>query len=181
MCPHKFSERFASRTTIILSNTRNSIVRYKGRIATIPKECKVSCTPKKNGSSNKIVSRVKKTSLGESLAGSHAYNLIRDSRRDTWRDFLVRKVSPTVSPKVSPRVSARLSTRLLASLSARLLARLFALKSLAKGLAESLGSDYMHDSRRDSLRDSFFLHGLFDGIWLISQNILVKSTKFLFS
>ena len=47
----------------------------------------------------------KKTSLGESLAGSHAHNLIRDSRRD----FLVRKVSPLVSPRVLPRVSDRIT------------------------------------------------------------------------
>ena len=93
----------------------------------------------------------KKTNLGESLAGSHAYNPIRDS--------LARKVPPTLSPKVPPRVSARLSARLLARLSARLLARVFAPKSLAKSLAESLGSDYMHDSRRDSLWDSVFLCG----------------------
>ena len=63
-----------------------------------------------------------KMSLGESLAGSHAYNPIRDFRRDSWRDFFARKVSSTVSPrdfwqdcwrefsrqKVSPRVSPRL-------------------------------------------------------------------------
>ena len=106
-----------------------------------------------------IIPRVKKKSLGESLAGTHAYNPIRDSRRDSCRDFLARKVSPTVSPKVSPRVSARLLARLLARLSARLLARLFGQKNLAKSLAESFGSDYMHDSGRDSLRDSFFLRG----------------------
>ena len=94
----------------------------------------------------------KKTSLGENLARSHAYNQIWDSRRD----FLARKFSPTVSPKVSPRVSTRLPARLLAMLSARLLARLFAPKSLTK----SLGSDYMHDSWRDSLRDSFFYEGV---------------------
>ena len=46
-----------------------------------------------------------RTSLGESLAKSHAYNAIRES----------------------PRVSERASTRLLVRLSARLLARLFAL------------------------------------------------------
>ena len=44
--------------------------------------------------------RVKKTSLGESLAGSHAYNPIRDSRWHSWRDFLARKVLPTVSPRL---------------------------------------------------------------------------------
>ena len=68
------------------------------------------------GMDSSKASRVKKTSLGESLAGSHAYNPIRDSRRDSWRDFLARKVSL----KVSPRVSARLSARLLARLSPRL-------------------------------------------------------------
>ena len=82
-----------------------------------------------------------------SLAGSHAYNPIRDSRRDV----LARKVLPTVWPKVLPRVLLRVLPRL----SVRLLARLFAPKSLAK----SLGSDYMHDSRRDSPRDWFFLRG----------------------
>ena len=61
----------------------------------------------------------KKTSLGKSLAESHAYNPIRD-----WGDAgRARKVSPRVSPKVSPRVSARLLVRL----SAKLLVRLFAL------------------------------------------------------
>ena len=40
-------------------------------------------------------SRVKKMSLGENLFGSHAYNLIRDSRRD----FFAR-----VSPKVSDQI-----------------------------------------------------------------------------
>ena len=91
---------------------------------------------------------VKKMSLGESLAGSHAYNRIRDLRRD----FLARKVSPIVLPRVSLRVLLRVLPRLSVRLLARLLARLFAPKSLA----ESLGSDYMHDPRRDSLRDSFF-------------------------
>ena len=91
----------------------------------------------------------KKTSLGESLAKSHAYNPIRDSRGDARR---ARKVSPRVSPKVSPRVSARL----LARLSAKLLARLFA---LAKRLAESFGLDYMHDSWQNSVRDSFLYTG----------------------
>ena len=81
-----------------------------------------------------------KTSLGESLAKSHAYNPIRGSRRDAWR---ARKVSPKVSPRVSDRLLARLSVRLLA----RLLARLSA---LAKRFAESLKLDYMHDSFRDS-------------------------------
>ena len=41
-------------------------------------------------------SRVKKKSLEESLAGSHAYNLIRDPRWDSWRDFLARKVSDQI-------------------------------------------------------------------------------------
>ena len=99
--------------------------------------------------------RVKKTSRGESLARSHAYNPIWDSRGD----FSTRNVSPTVSSKVSPSVSARISARLLARLSARLLARLFAPRSPAKRLAESLGSDYIHDSRRYSFRDSFFYAG----------------------
>ena len=37
--------------------------------------------------------RVKKSSLGESVAGSHAYNPIRDSRRDSWRDlFFLRAI-----------------------------------------------------------------------------------------
>ena len=63
------------------------------------------------------VARVKKKRVLESLAGSHAYNPIWDSR---W-DFLARKVSPTVSLKVSPRVSARLSARLLARLSDRII------------------------------------------------------------
>ena len=58
------------------------------------------------------VTRVKKTSLGESLAGSHAYNPIRDSRRDPWRDFLARTVLSTVWPRVLPRVSARVSDRI---------------------------------------------------------------------
>ena len=39
---------------------------------------------------------VKKTSLGESLVGSHAYNTIRDS----GRDFLRQKVSPKVSDRI---------------------------------------------------------------------------------
>ena len=34
----------------------------------------------------------KKTSLGESLAGSHAYNPIRDSRRDCGRNFSRQKL-----------------------------------------------------------------------------------------
>ena len=101
----------------------------------------------------------KKTSLGESLAGSHAYNPIRNSRRDSWRDFLTRKVLPTVWPRVLPRVLLRVLPRLSVRLLARLLARFFAPKSLAKSLGESLVSDYMQDSRRDSLRDSFFLRG----------------------
>ena len=42
----------------------------------------------------------KETSLGESLAGSHADNPIRNS----WRDFFARKVSPRVSPRVSDRI-----------------------------------------------------------------------------
>ena len=42
----------------------------------------------------------KKTSLGESLGGSHAYNPIRDSRRDPWRDFSRQKVSPRVSDRI---------------------------------------------------------------------------------
>ena len=46
----------------------------------------------------KVTARVTKTSLGESLVGSHAYKPIRDSRRE----FLARKVSLTVLPKVSP-------------------------------------------------------------------------------
>ena len=79
-----------------------------------------------------------------SLAGSQAYNPIRDSWRNSWRDFL----AWTVSPRVLPRILPRLSVRLLA----RLLARLFPPKSFT----ERLGSDYMHGSRRDSLRDSFF-------------------------
>ena len=103
--------------------------------------------------------RVKRTSLGKSLAGSHAYNPIRDSWRDSWRDFLARKVLPTVWPRVLPRVLLRVLPRLSVRLLARLLTRLFAPKSLAKSLGESLGSDYMHDSRRDSFRDSFFLRG----------------------
>ena len=41
-----------------------------------------------------LLSHVKKTSFGESLAKSHAYNPIRDFRRDAWR---ARKVSPRVS------------------------------------------------------------------------------------
>ena len=53
--------------------------------------------------------RKKKSNLGESLAGSHAYNPIRDSRRD----FLARKISRTVSPKVSSRVSPRVSDRII--------------------------------------------------------------------
>ena len=77
-----------------------------------------------------LIACVKKTSLGESLAESHAYNPIR------------------VSPRVSTRVSPKLSTRL----SARLLARLLAPTSLAA----SLGSDNMHDFRRNFLRDLLF-------------------------
>ena len=42
----------------------------------------------------------KKTSLGESLAGSHAYNPIRHFRRNSWRDFSCRKVSPRVSDRI---------------------------------------------------------------------------------
>ena len=60
-----------------------------------------------------LATHVKKTSLGESLAGSHAYNPIRDSRRDSWWDFLARKVLPTVWPWVLPRVSARVSDRII--------------------------------------------------------------------
>ena len=54
------------------------------------------------------VSRVKKTSLGESLAGNPAYNPIRDSwqdsRPDCWQDVSRQKVSPRVSPRVSDRI-----------------------------------------------------------------------------
>ena len=56
-----------------------------------------------------VFSRLKKTSLGEGLIGSHAYNPIRDSRRD----LSARKASATVLPKdfsrqkVSPRVSLK--------------------------------------------------------------------------
>ena len=108
----------------------------------------------------------KKTSLGESLAGSHAYNPIRDSRRDSWRDFLTRKVLPTVCPRVLPRVLLRVLPRLSVRLLARLLARLFAPKGLAKSLGESLASDYMQDSRRDSPRLVFFTR--------VTQNLLKK-------
>ena len=51
-----------------------------------------------------ITSRVKKkTSLGADSHDSHAYNPIRDFRRDSWRDVRAR-----VSPRVSPRVSNRI-------------------------------------------------------------------------
>ena len=46
----------------------------------------------------------KKTSLGKCLAGSQAYNPIRDSRRDCWREFSRQKVSPTVSAGVPDRI-----------------------------------------------------------------------------
>ena len=59
------------------------------------------------------------TSLGESLAESHAYNPIRDSGETLGE----REVSPRDLPKVSPRVSERVSARLLVRLSARLLAK----------------------------------------------------------
>ena len=85
----------------------------------------------------------KKKRVSESVAGSHAYSPIRDSRRD----FLPRKVSPRVSLRVLPRVSVRL------------LARLFTPKSLAKNPAESLESDYMYDSLRDSPKLVFFTRG----------------------
>ena len=45
----------------------------------------------------KMASRVKKSSLLESLAKSHAYNSIRNSGQDAWR---ARKVSARVSPRV---------------------------------------------------------------------------------
>ena len=59
-----------------------------------------------NGSIEKRIyqSALRKKRVLESLAGSHAYNPIRDSRRD----FLARKDSPTVSPKLSLRVSDRI-------------------------------------------------------------------------
>ena len=115
-----------------------------------------------------ISSPHKKTSLGESLAGSHAYNPIRDSRQEPWRDFLARQVSPTISPRVSPRVLPWVLPRLSVRLLARLLSRLFA----SKRLAESLGSDYMHDSQRNSLRDPFFLRGRMEKkreLWIIRK------------
>ena len=60
--------------------------------------------------------RVKKTSLGESLAKSHAYNSIRDSRRDAWRDswrnFRARQVSRI---GLKAWLLARLSPRLVFS------------------------------------------------------------------
>ena len=49
----------------------------------------------------------KKTSLGESLAGSQDYNPIRDSRRDSLRDFSRQRVSPRVLMPTSLRSSAR--------------------------------------------------------------------------
>ena len=54
-------------------------------------------TTQKN-SANNNAGRVKNES--RSLAGGHAYNPIRDFGRDSWRDCLEQKVSPTVLPKL---------------------------------------------------------------------------------
>ena len=56
--------------------------------------------------------RVKKTILGESLAGSHSYNLIRDSGQDSWRDFSRQKVSSKVWWEFRIGLYAWLPTRL---------------------------------------------------------------------
>ena len=85
-------------------------------------------TVRRTTPNHRLTTRVKKTSLGESLVGSHAYNPIRDSRRDFcqqsgrescwepcrdsqwdlwrdyWRDFSRQKVSPRVSARVSDRI-----------------------------------------------------------------------------
>ena len=81
------------------------------------------------------------TSLGESLAESHAYDPIRNSRQDSWRDSLAQKVSP----KVSPRVSESPGKTLCETWRQRVL----------PSLAENVLSDH---SRRDSPR-LVFLRG----------------------
>ena len=64
---------FISALLIYASNLFDNIMNYGKTV--------IPCDPRK------------KTSLGESLAGRHAYNPIGDSRRDS----LARKISPTVS------------------------------------------------------------------------------------
>ena len=107
--------------------------------------CKKQVSVTRKWYERKLGTRVKKTSLGETLAESHAYSPIRDSGETLGER--------EKSHQESCRESHQSLTETLDETSCETFGETF---SARQASPHSLGSDYMHGSAESSFRDSFF-------------------------